>query len=554
MSRDLRRLLTVVHDRNFVYAMLTAFALSWSASPLQAQPAEVRANLPIDAVTVYASSASITRSGEVAIPAGASTLILEDLPGWVNPSLLRLTISDSGVQFSNLQIQESYQEEDGNSRANELRGQLQTLQDQRQVIDDRIATAQSELRLLDNLTGGDAGSRPAVTGDELATLITVMSENATQARERIRSANIELRGLDQQIEEVQFQLNQVAGNRRSNSRVRINLQSDNAVSTNVTVTYPQGDVSWGWLYEARLDTASRRLSLFRQAAISQGTGADWRDVTMTLSTATPRSNPATPELQPQFVDNQPQVRLSEPGPREVEEVIVTGSAIRGTQGSASLGFTAATMVDTRYQVDYVIPGRVSLAADRQPQVFPIDRTETQVELVSRAVPSRIPQAYLEARFDYGGETPIQSARMQLYRDGALIGSAGVQQMLPGQSVRIPFGVDQRIEVARFDEQQESGSAGIFNRSDVRETRMRYEITSRHPQTVPVEVLDQIPVSRNEDIRVEIPRQATAADETDVGGQAGLMLWQLELEPQETATIRHYYDLRYPQGSNIYISP
>mgnify|MGYP003149865963 CR=1 FL=1 len=68
------------------------------------------------------------------------------------------------------------------------------------------------------------------------------------------------------------------------------------------------------------------------------------------------------------------------------------------------------------------------------------------------------------------------------------------------------------------------------------------------------MLDQIPVSRNEQITVEVPRQATPADETDVDGKAGLMLWRRELAPQETAVIRHYYDIRHPQDIDIFVSP
>tara|TARA_R110002072_G_scaffold136124_2_gene278182 strand:+ start:159400 stop:161049 length:1650 start_codon:yes stop_codon:yes gene_type:complete len=545
------------HRRWFTVALLASLTLSWGTGS-QAQPAgtaRITGELPIDAVTVYSGLASVTRSGEIDIPAGTSTLVLENLPAGLNPAMLQLAINDTSVQFSNLRIQENFPDNSegnaGNTRESELRDQLQTLQDQRLVIVDHIATAQSGLRLLDSLTGGDAGSRTAVNADELATLISVMSENSALARERIRSANIELRTLDQQINEVQFQLDQVASNQRITSRVSINLQSSNAVSTHVSLTYPQGDVSWTWLYEARLDTLSRSLRLFRQAAISQGTGEDWQNVSLTLSTATPSANPTTPELQPLFVDTQRRRPVAQQRADGIEEVVATGSFIRRP---ASPGFNAATTIDTRYQVDYLIPGRISLTADRQQQIFPVDRIETNVTLVSRAVPSRIAQAYLEARFDYTGESPIQNARMQLYRDNAFIGSAPVQQMLPGQSVRIPFGVDERLEVARFDEQQESGSTGIFNRADVREERIRYEITSRHPDSVQVEVLDQIPVSRNEDITVQIPREATDADEADVGGEAGLMLWRVNLLPQGTATVRHYYDIRYPQGTEIFVSP
>ena len=33
--------------------------------------------------------------------------------------------------------------------------------------------------------------------------------------------------------------------------------------------------------------------------------------------------------------------------------------------------------------------------------------------------------------------------------------------------------------------------------------------------------------------------------TGLDGKAGVMLWRLPTQPQQTATVRHYYSVRYP---------
>ncbi len=520
--------------------------LVFGTASVKAQVAPLVLELPVDSVTVYPRTAIVTRLGEVDVPAGSTTLMIENLPMGLDPARLQLSIADSSVQFDTLRIEESHQGQATNAQENELRDRLQALDDDRQVILDRIETAQSELRLLESLgQSGEAGVRPTIDGAGLAELINVMSDSSARARERIRNASVELRNLDRQIEQLRFDLEQVATQQSVSSRLRVSLRSEAAVSTVISVAYPQNNASWSWLYEARLDTAAPSLSLLRQAAVVQGSGEDWNDVLLTLSTSTPHINTTTPELGPLFVDiSRP--RFTRNAADSIEEVTVTGSMIRG----ASAAFEAPTVMDTGYQVDYLIPGRVSVAADRQQQVVPVDRSTLDVKLVSRTVPSLDARAYLEARFEFDEETPLQSGRMQLYRDGAYIGFFNSPPFLPGQSVRLAFGVDQRIEVRRFDEQQESRDAGVFRRSDVREERIRYELVSRHPEAVTLEVLDRIPVSRHADISVSIPRQATAADETDVEGQSGLLLWRLQLAPQQTASIRHYYDIRHPQDIDI----
>lgn len=527
--------------------LIIMVALGWGLcmTGLHAQPTEVRGELAIDEVTVYPRSAIVTRTGGVDIPAGSSTLVVDNLPQGLNAARLQLSIEDGDVRFSNVQIQESYQGQAMNPRENELRDRLQALQDERQVLVDDIETAQSALRLLDSVTGGGESTMPSP--DALTSLVRAVTDNAAQARAQIREATIALRAQDRQIEQIQFELDQIATAQSVYSRLHINLQADNATTTRVSLSYPQSNASWSWMYEARLDTADRQLELFRQAAVMQATGEDWDGVTLTLSTANPFTNTVTPELAPLFVDiGPPPAPPSMAARAELEEVIVTGSAVR----PSAPAFDAATTIDTRYQIDYVIPGRVNVAADRQQQVLPVDRQLISVNLVSRTVPSRDTQAYLEARFDFDGETPMQNGRLQMYRDGAFIGDSHIQEMLPGQAVRIPFGVDQRIEVQRFDEQQESRNAGIFGRNDVVEERIRYEITSHHPAQVELELLDRIPVSRHADISVSIPREATAASETNFEGESGILMWSLDLDPQDTQTVRHYYDVRHPRDAEI----
>lgn len=528
-------------------ALVMILCTSIGLSRTHAQTTELLNDLPITAVTVYPRSAIVTRSHNVSIPAGTSTLIISNLPVGLDPARLQLAIGDSAITFGNLQIQENFQTRTINEQEQTLRNQLQTLNDSRQVILDRIEIAQSELRLLGGLTdSGDSGVRATLDGDELATLITVFSENSAQARERIRNATIELRSLDLDIEQQQFALNQIATGQTVYSRLLVRLQSNSAVTSSVSLSYPQAEASWSWLYEARLDTTRRTMTLLRQAAVTQGTGENWSDVALTLSTANPLTNATTPALDPVFVDiAQPRAMMSRAG--EMQEVVVTGSAVRDEN---SLSFKDATVVDTRYQLDYLVPGSVSLPADRQPQVLPVDNRSIAVDLVTRAVPSLDTQAYLEARFDFTEASPMQPARIQLYRDSAFIGATSSPAFLPGQSVRVAFGVDQRVQVQRFDEQQASGYAGLFNRSGIQEDRIRYEITSRHPATIKFELLDRVPVPRHSDIRVEIPRQATAATESDFEGEAGILLWRMDLAPQQTATVRHYVDIRHPADMQI----
>ncbi len=103
---------------------------------------------------------------------------------------------------------------------------------------------------------------------------------------------------------------------------------------------------------------------------------------------------------------------------------------------------------------------MSVAADRQPRLYPITDDAFKVDLVARANLAVERSAYLETKFTYEGEVPIDSGVVQLFRDDAFVGMGELPMVLPGADVRIPFGQDQRIRIVVHDEREESGNVGL----------------------------------------------------------------------------------------------
>ena len=177
----------------------------------------------------------------------------------------------------------------------------------------------------------------------------------------------------------------------------------------------------------------------------------------------------------------------------LDEIMVTAQASRRRKEdfTAPMPIVTVDAFATDFVAEYRIPGRVSIAADRQARVYPISVEEFEPELVARAVMPAGPDARLEATFAYDGDVPINAGRVQLYRDGAYVGAAALPLLLPGAEARVPFGVDERIRIAVRDERTESGTRGLADRQALDEQRRRYEITSYHSMVLPIEIIDRV---------------------------------------------------------------
>jgi uncharacterized protein (TIGR02231 family) len=521
--------------------------------------ADLTADAHIDRVTVYRQGAAVTRVAQIAVPAGSHRLIFRGLPADADEKTLEVSLDNAAIQLGGIEVVRINAANFVSEPESELRRKIEESADQQTVLKDEIATAQNQLKLLDSLASNPAGSPTKATVDaaNLGAVLATMSASESAARKRIREANLQLRAVERQLVKLKADLAKVATASKQSTEVRASILAASAVTAGVSVSYKISNAGWDWIYQARLDTAKKHLVLDRQGSVTQGSGEDWNNVELTLTTATPSNDLGTPGVSSLFVD----LRSLEPprllrnrvnaldmptapapalvGGAELQEVVVTGTRRQ-----------SADAASTDYVADYHVPSRVSLPADRQSRLFPIGQNSLDVSLVARVVPSVDHMAHLEAVFKYSDPLPIEAGQLELYGDGAYVGEAGTQAFLPGADVRMPFGVDGRIRVTIRDEATQSGQKGFLGRQASKEMRQRIDITNYHPTTIQVEVLDRVPVSKSADIHVDILKGATDPTVKDFEDKAGVWLWKLEPASQQTVTIHQAFAIQYPAGREL----
>jgi len=521
-----------------------------------AYAADIEAKLFIDQVTVYPETANITRAGKVTVPAGDHRLIIRGLPDPIDASSLRISAGSTAVRLGGVEVQKIVDKDYVSDAERTLRRKLVTLQDQRVALQDDVPVAESQLKLIDSLTSlpTDRNGKSVLEGVSLQSTLAAIGTSSEAARAKIRAAHIAIRNVDDEITAAKAELAKISTERKATTEVRATIEASADVTVPVSLEYRVVDAGWEWLYEARLDTQEKTMALFRQAAIRQGSGEDWQNAEISVTTAKPRQNAGTPPVKSVFLRLKDYVSSS-----ELQEIVVTGSR-RGGRGKSSreddveeAPLITSEEFATEFVQDFRIPSRVSISSDRQVRVYPVSEESFKTELVARAVMSVDPTARLEATFNYARETPIEAGRLQLYRDGAYVGSASLPLLLPGSDVRVPFGVDERIRIVVRDEKAESGRRGVLGRQVLSEHRRRYEITSYHAAAFPIEVIDRVPVPKESGIKVEVLEGATPPATRDLDGKAGVYLWRLSGTPKKTETIRHLYSVRYPSDKTLALS-
>lgn len=552
---------------------LAVFVVPLAALPAPARAAnEVIGQGPITAVTVFPDRAEVRRSIAIDIPAGASTVLVENLPAGLIPQTLRVRgAADSAVVIGSVESKRHFAEGAVRAEERRLNVELERLQDQRRTLEDRIAAARLQLDFLTALGRNvpQIANRDLVEGrmspEDWRQALEVLGQGATTAYTSIRDAEVETRKLDGRIRQIQNELSRVHTGRTATLTARINLESAAPAQAGVELSYQIGGASWRPLYDARLDTESGELRMIQYGEVRQGTGEDWSEAALTLSTARPARTTTLPQLEAWFIDFVNLARLEEKDLssselRNLQDAMqksVTGGA--GAQAPAGepereamlpAESAMAQVVAGEFAAEYRIPGESAVPSDNEPHKFVIAQRGLATKLAVRTAPKLAPEAHLYGEIQFTGEAPWLPGPVAIFRDNAFVGTTEIGILRPGETFKLAFGTDDRVRVSYRLETGERSREGIINKDRRMERHYLIKIANHHARPMEITVLDQLPVARDERIEVELLRATTKPSEQDFDDRKGVLAWTGSYEADEEREIRFAYAVTYPEGQTL----
>ena len=208
-----------------------------------------------------------------------------------------------------------------------------------------------------------------------------------------------------------------------------------------------------------------------------------------------------------------------------------------------------------FQVVFKIPGRVSVGASEGAKSLYISNATISPDLVVRSVPVMDPTAFLEASFIQNEDAPLLPGRMSIYRDGVFVGRGQMAAAGKEEKVRLGFGADDKVKIVRSVVKRNEGSAGLLvTTSKTDERSFKTAIRNGHDFPIKVAIEDQLPVSENEDIQVEMLPSTTPPTTTNLRDKRGVLEWAVEVKPAEAKDIAFAWRVRWPKDKGVVMVP
>ncbi len=208
-----------------------------------------------------------------------------------------------------------------------------------------------------------------------------------------------------------------------------------------------------------------------------------------------------------------------------------------------------------FQVTFKIPGRVSLGASEGAKSLRVSSATIAPDLAVRAVPVLDPTAFLEASFKQTEDAPLLPGRVAIYRDGVFVGRGQMAAAGKDETVRLGFGADDKIKIERTAVKRNEGSAGlIVTTSKTDERSFKTTIRNGHDFPIKIAIEDQLPVSENEDIQVEMLSSSTPPTTTNLRDKRGVLEWAFEAKAGEVRDIGFAWRVRWPKDKGVVMIP
>lgn len=200
-----------------------------------------------------------------------------------------------------------------------------------------------------------------------------------------------------------------------------------------------------------------------------------------------------------------------------------------------------TQISTEFKIDlpYTIPS--------DDKVYDVLMLTYHIDANYRCIsfPRQSTDAYLLADLTNFSQYPILKGSAYVYLDNAYQGECEIAPDFAADTLSITIGRDKDIAINR--QAVKEFTSKKFIGSTIKVTKC-YEITIKNNKRSAenVEVVDQYPLPKYSDIKVELTDNGGAKVDTE----KGKLSWMLKLEPQEKKVLRFSYEVKYPKSYNF----
>ena len=512
----------------------------------------------ITEVTVFLRGAQIDRTGSKLIDAGVSKMRFSYLSPDIDPNSMKVTGTGA---ITILSVTHGID----HLRGGRTHARVKMLEDSIQMIEKKIGLNNSFSLALDEEWNMIVANKQV--NNNMGFDIEDLDDLATYYRESLKNIVIDKQKLTQKnstLREVQGKLRRQMGElnakwNKATSEIIVEISSKSRSAARLNLSYVIRNAGWIPNYDIRIKDSNSPMALNYKAKVYQNSGVDWEDVSLNLSTGNPMKNATKPIIYPWKLtyqrdyqegfysnvrtdfnryyteENDNKVKMEEQAEVKISE--------ENTDALALSSFTQMnqSQVNTAFKIE--IP--YSVASDGKHHDVSIQSYELPAEYRYFAAPKLDKEAFLLAKITGWDKLNLLPGQANIFFEGTYTGKSIINPRSANDTLDLSLGRDPAIVIKR-EKIEDFCKAQIIGSNKTETTGI--EITVRNTKSIAItlDLLDQVPISSNKDIEVDIAEISSAKQDD----KNGYLNWEVKLEPAEVKTFIVKFAVKFPKDKRL----
>ncbi len=527
-------------------------------------------------VTVFLQGAQVYRSAGINLSPGITDLIFENVSPYINTKSIQ---AGGKGNFIILEVKHEIKypeppKEDANALPKEIVKQIKLIEDSLQeqsFIADELNTKKFSLNLEKDMILKNKLTRGEGKSDSLPMLVDAMEffrKKLTDIDAQVAKIKREEYKIAQDKNRMNTRLAQLRAYKNDTEpekkyepvhRVIVTVSAEESVTGSLDINYIVSNAGWTPSYDLRSGSSAAPVQLTYKANVYQNTGEEWNDIKLKLSTNNPNRSNIKPVLPTWYVNYYFQMSngatISESKTRTIagmpsmayddmgfdmeyrarEEAEDKIKNLEPAQSSANY----AQMVETMTNVEFDIKLPYSIPSDGTTHLVAVKNSDLLASYYHFLVPKMESEAFLIAKVTGWEELNLLPGKANIFYEGTYVGETILNAALLTDTMELALGRDHGITITRTKLPDKERNKALGNNI---EKTVTYELKMKNnnSNTLTLVVEDHIPVSQNEDIKVEMKDTGKA----DYNDKTGLLKWNTSISSKENKTLAFTYSITY----------
>ena len=504
----------------FKLSAFIVFPILLSLCPSSVFAKTIQSQSKISSVTIFPDRALVIRQAEITLPAGEYEIELSNLPASIEEDSINAKgLGSAKMKLYGAKLVSHQLDEPQSDRARQIKTEIERLKDRQQELADRENILNEKKDFLTSIKaasseqiGKDLVTKQPSTSDATEVL-GLLDKEMTTINQESAKFRVEIRDIVEQIDRLNRELKEVSWNTvKADKSIIVDIEVMEEGTFSIEVSYRLSGATWEPVYEARRNSNSTDIQFLSYAVIKQNTGEAWEDASLKVSTAKPAVSGELPEITPWYLAKEEPIIYA-----KAQMLGISSELRRDAMMSAPAAMEAgsvqnyvaetpqASIDNSGPAVSFTLPKKETVYSDWQPKKSLINSQTMKAEIAYEVTPRLSPFAYLRAKVKNTSEALLLAGKVQIFVDDSFIGSSNIENIGTEETFDLSMGIDEQIKVERRQlkaKEDVSVIPGLHGKIKSIDYNYVTKIENHRGDASKVFVFDQVPISQNDEIKVE----------------------------------------------------